>query len=130
MHNVLVQWHVSDRLARVQRALGKGMGAERKPHEEARMAELGEAYLFRGLAQAWRIARVMARKPLGPKRRTMDAVTVTSPSLAQWNLSWRLQAPREGAGLSCLQTCLPSHCCTQSALPRAAFGTPEPTSGR
>ena len=55
MHNVFVQWHVSARFARVQRVPGKGVRAERTQHDEARMAELDEAYITRDLAHPWRL---------------------------------------------------------------------------
>ena len=74
----------------------KGMRAERKQHGEARMAELDEAYLSRDLAQAWRSARVMTRKPFGPKRRRMDAAMATRPFLAQWGPFLAAAGPQGG----------------------------------
>ena len=120
MHNVIVQRHVSSRLAWAQRVLGRGVRAEREQHDEARMAELGEAYLTRGLAQAWRLAGVMTRKPLGPKRRRMDAVMSTRPSLAAWQPFLAAGGPQGGCKAELLASfppipvlhidCPPEHC--------------------
>jgi len=92
---VVRAWQTVCRIDKIGRQLKDAKKKHFKEREETRAVELEEALAVGSFAEAWRAARAMSLKPLGPKRRRYDSVAFL-PSKQEWTEAMQKSGPEGG----------------------------------